>query len=52
MNNQIDGFAYPSFFVKWWRNISLAANLIAFSGVINKIFTAEPRYMPKYPSAR
>jgi hypothetical protein len=25
--------------------------LIAFSGVINKILTADPLYIPKYPSA-
>lgn len=24
---------------------------MAFSGVINKILTADPRYIPKYPSA-
>lgn len=24
---------------------------MAFSGVINKIFTADPLYIPKYPSA-
>lgn len=32
---------------RWWRKKSLAANLMAFSGVMSKILTAEPRYMPK-----
>ena len=34
------------------RKKSFAANLIAFSGVINKIFTADPLYIPLKPSAR
>ena len=34
------------------RKKSLAANLIAFSGVMSNIFTADPLYIPLKPSAR
>ena len=34
------------------RKKSFAASFMAFSGVISKMFTAEPRYIPLNPSAR
>lgn len=44
-------YIYPGEGDKWWRKKSLAANLMAFSGVMRSILTADPRYIPKYPSA-
>lgn len=43
--------SYPSLALKWCLKKSLAASFMAFSGVIKTMFTAEPLYIPKYPSA-
>ena len=43
---------FPSFVVNLYRKKSFAANFMAFSGVIRRILTADPRYIPKNPSER
>lgn len=41
--SQIMHIFYPEPEERWWRKKSLAASLMAFSGVIRSMFTADPK---------